>query len=85
MKALKKGVRIAHQMAADGAMKEGLQTKSFVHMALMTVGTDTFLPGPARVLNPLLKTVAWFARKAGVDRRLEEKYLRPSQGDVAAA
>ena len=76
---------ILHNMAADGLTKPDLQPKSFVHTALFAVATDTHLVGPARVLNPMFRVVAWFAHKAGVDRQLEEKYYRPYTGDIAAA
>ena len=74
-----------HSMAADRLTSPDLQPKSFVHAALFLVASDTNLPGRARLLNPVFKVVAWFACKAGVDRRLEEKYFHPSTGDVATA
>ena len=72
-----KWVTMLHNMGADGLTNPDLRPKSFAHVALFLVGTDTRLGGSARILNPLFKTVAWFARKAGVDRRLEEKYYHP--------
>lgn len=81
----KKWLVMLHGMAADGLTKPDLQPNSFVHGALFLTASDTNLSGPARVLNPVFKVVAWFARKAGVDRRLEEKYFHSSTGDVAAA
>lgn len=74
-----------HGMAADGLTKPDLQPCSFVHGALFLTESDSYLIGPARALNPVFKVVAWFARKAGVDRRLEEKYYRPITGEVAAS
>lgn len=72
-----KWLMIAHNMAVDGQHKPKLQMNSFVYTALILVETDTRLGGSARIFNPIVKTVAWFARKAGVDRKLEEKYYRP--------
>lgn len=74
---LEKWIPMIHNMSVDGLTKPDLQPKSFVHTALILVETDTRLGGSARIFNPIVKTVAWFARKAGVDRKLEEKYYRP--------
>lgn len=76
---------ILNNMADDGLTRSNMLPKSFVHTALFAVSTDTHLVGPTRVLNPILQTVAWLARKAGVAQRLEQKYYRPPTGDVAAA
>ena len=70
---------------ADGALKPNLAPRSFVAMCLAGVEMDTRAAGRDRIFNPIIKVVAWFARKAGVERRLEAKYYRPSTGDVVAA
>ena len=74
-----------HAMAAAGLTSADQRPHSIVHTALFLTASDTNLTGPMGVLNPVFKAVAWFARKAGVDRKLEEKYYHPSTGDVAAA
>src|SRR5690625_580602 len=79
-----KWVMMLQNMKADGLTKADLQPKSLVHAALLVSESDTNPAGRARALNPDLKSVAWFARKAGVERRLEEKYFQPRKGDVAA-
>ena len=73
-----KWIMMLINMRDDGLTKPDLQPKSFVHAALFLDSTDTRLGDGSRILNPLFKAVAWFARKAGVERKLEEKYFRPS-------
>lgn len=80
-----KWVKMLHNMKADSLTKPDLQPKNVVHLALLATGSDTHPAGPARMLNPVLKLVAWVARKAGVERRLEEKYLQPSSGGVVSS
>lgn len=79
-----KWIVMIHNMAADGLTSPEGQPKNFLHAALLLRQSDINLPGRARMLNPVLKVLAWLAQKAGVERRLEEKYYRPSTGDVAA-
>lgn len=65
-----------HGMAADGLTKPDLQPKNLMHAALFLEASDTHLAGWARVLNPLFRVLAWAARKAGVDQRLEARYFQ---------
>ncbi|HEY4557767.1 MAG TPA: cupin domain-containing protein, partial [Enteractinococcus sp.] len=83
-KGFEKWIVMLHNMAADGLTKPDLQPNSMVHGALFLVASGTHLAGPARVLNPVFKLVAWWARKAGVDRRLEKKYYHTRAADAAA-
>jgi len=74
-----------HGMAADGLTKPDLQPKNLMHAALFLEASDTHLAGWARVLNPLFTVLAWAARKAGVDQRLEARYastLRLLEWDI---
>lgn len=80
-----KWIMMLHGMAVDGLTKPDLRPNSFVHAALFLVESDTHLAGRAQALNPVLQMVAWIARKAGVDRRLEEKYYDPHKGDLSTA
>ncbi len=70
-------------MHADGLTKPDQQPNSLVHAALFLTESETHPAGRTRVLNPVFKLVAWLAGRAGVDRRLEEKYFHPSTGDLA--
>lgn len=79
-----KWVIMLPNMAVYGLTIPDLRSINFVHAALVLVESDTNLPGSARVLNPVVKAVAWLGCKAGVDRRLEEKYFHRTTGEVAA-
>lgn len=79
-----KWIVMPHNMAADGLTKPDVQPNSMVHGVLFLVASGTHLAGPARVLNPVFKLVAWLARKAGVDPRLEKKYYHTRAADAAA-
>jgi len=81
---VEKWLVMLHNMHDAGLTKPDLQPYSFVHGALFAVASDTHLVGPTRVLNPIFKAVAWIARRAGVDKQLEQKYFQPSAGGVAA-
>lgn len=78
-----KWIMMLHNMAADGLTKPDLQPKNPVHAALFLVESDTHLAGRMRFLNPLFSGLAWVAGKAGIKRRLEEKYFHASTPDLS--
>ena len=80
---VEKWLLMMHDAWADGILKPNLAPKSFVAMCLAGVEMDTRAVGRDRIFNPIIRAVAWFARKAGVERRLEARYYHPSTGDVA--
>lgn len=73
----KKWIVMLQNMHADGLTTPDQRPKSIVHAALFLTESDTHPAGRARLLSPVLKMVAWVAHRAGVDRRLEEKYYKP--------
>jgi quercetin dioxygenase-like cupin family protein len=69
-------LRILYGLAADGLTNSKAIPKQFVHLALLSVMSDMYLPGPMRLLEPLIRRVAAKARKNGVEEILLNKYCR---------
>jgi quercetin dioxygenase-like cupin family protein len=68
-------LRIAYGLAIDGQMKaDGLPKNPLVLGVLSELG-NTQTAGAMAVLNPVLALLAWVARRRGLTRALEEKYL----------
>lgn len=65
-------------MATDGLTYPDGRPKNLYHGALILVESDIHLPGPGRLLAPVLQGLAARARAKGIDRWLEERYFRPS-------
>lgn len=65
-------------MASDGLTRPDGRPKKLSHGALILVESDIHPAGRARVMAPLLRVLAGWARRKGVDRQLEERYYRPS-------
>jgi mannose-6-phosphate isomerase-like protein (cupin superfamily) len=69
-----KGLAIAYGLAADGKTNSKGIPKSLVHLALLTVLTDTKPTGLLGNLFPLFKWLAKKARNSGTEKGLLEKY-----------
>jgi quercetin dioxygenase-like cupin family protein len=67
-------LRILYGMAADGRTDKKGIPKSLTTIALLGELGDTTLTGIYSLLNPLLKTLAVKARKAGREKLLVNKY-----------
>jgi quercetin dioxygenase-like cupin family protein len=68
-------LRIGYGLAADGRVtKDGLP-RNPLHVALLLEWGDMRLTGMAGRLQPLLAQLARVARRLGVDRELERRYL----------
>lgn len=63
-------------MATDGLTHPDGRPKNLYHAALILVESDIHLPGPGRLLDPVLRVLAGRARRKGIDRELEERYYR---------
>lgn len=63
-------------MATDGLTRPDGRPKNLYHGALILVESDIHLPGPGRLLDPVLQVLAGRARRKGIDRQLEERYYR---------
>lgn len=65
-------------MATDGLTHPDGRPRNLYHGALILVESDIHLPGPGRLLTPVLRALAGRARRQGIDRQLEERYYRPT-------
>ncbi|MBC7888567.1 MAG: cupin domain-containing protein [Ferruginibacter sp.] len=69
-----KGLAIAYGLASDGETNKKGAPKSFMHLALLIVLTDTKATGFLGMLFPLFKWLAKKAKKNGTEEALLEKY-----------
>jgi mannose-6-phosphate isomerase-like protein (cupin superfamily) len=79
-----KGIAIAYGLAGDGLTNKKGIPKSFIHLALIIVLTDTRPTGPIGLLMPLFKWIAKRARKNRVEQDLLNKYYYEQEGTVHA-
>lgn len=71
-----KALAILYGLADDGRVMKNAVPRNFYHTALLMEWSDTWLPGPVRLLEPLARRAAARARRKGMDRQLEERYCR---------
>jgi quercetin dioxygenase-like cupin family protein len=69
-----KGVAIAYGLATDGKTNSKGMPKSIMHLALLTVLTDTKPTGVMGMLFPVFKWLAAKAKKNGTEKALLDKY-----------
>lgn len=69
-----KGLAIGYGLAADGKTNKKGVPKSFTHLALLIVLTDTKATGLLGALFPLFKRLAGKARRNGTEEALLKKY-----------
>lgn len=69
-------LRILYGLATDGLTNQKAIPRRFAHLALVAVMSDMQLPGPMRLLTPLVRRVAACARQAGLEQELLQKYCR---------
>jgi mannose-6-phosphate isomerase-like protein (cupin superfamily) len=65
---------IDYGLAADGLTTQKSIPKSISHLAVTAVLSDTGLPGPGRLLNPLFRLLARRARARGIEDELLGRY-----------
>lgn len=73
---LEKSLQVLYGLARDGRTTAEGRPRNLYHLALVLQWSETRLPGRFRVLAPALRAVARRARDRGVDRELEERYVR---------
>ncbi|PYE54988.1 cupin domain-containing protein [Deinococcus yavapaiensis] len=71
---LEAGLIVLYGLARDGLLSPDGTPKSLVHLAVLTDLTNSRVPGLLGVLNPVLRAVANWAKRRGVDRELLARY-----------
>lgn len=69
-----KGIAIGYGLANDGMTDKKGKPKSFVHLCLIVMLTDTRLYGAMSILMPLINWIGRRAQKKGIEKELLEKY-----------
>ena len=70
-----KSLRVAYGLAADGrALSNGLP-RNPLHTVLLLAWAEARLPAAYAAVAPGLGALAWLARRLGVERDLERRYL----------
>lgn len=70
-----KGIRVAYGLAADGLVLKNGVPRNPLHAALVLQIGEVRLPRGYAALERVLALLARFARRRGVDRELERRYL----------
>ena len=70
-----KGLRITYGLAADGQVLKNGVPRNPLHTALILEMGELRLPGAYAALEPVLGLLARVARRRGIDRDLERRYL----------
>jgi len=69
-------LQIAYGLAEDGLTNDKGIPKNLVQAAVLMELGETRVVGPIRMLVPLLKVLARWGRRRGVDAALVERYVR---------
>ena len=69
-------LRILYGLASDGLYNDKGLPKSFTHLAICGIMSDMRLLGLMSLTTPLLKFIAFRARKKGVEQQLLDKYCK---------
>ena len=71
-----KALKVAYGLAAEGLAAANGAPKNPYHLALAFEWGEGRLPGVFAVLEPVFRLLAKRARRRGIDRELEDRYLR---------
>ncbi len=69
-------IKIFYGLAADGFSDKNGKPKSFAHLAVALVMSDSNAPGWMSLLSPLLKGVAKRAKNNGTEKWLLDRYCK---------
>lgn len=69
-------LKIAYGLAKDGLTNKNGIPKSFAHLSLLVLMSDTYPSGVGSVMLPIIKWKAKQAMKKGIDKMLVERYCR---------
>lgn len=70
-----KAIAVGYGLAADGLTHANSIPKNLYHLALVVEWSEIRVPGVMMLLNPLLRLLARRARRKGIDRELERRYV----------
>ena len=71
-----KALQAGYGLAADGRTNRRSVPKNLLEAAVLLEWSDMAMPGLLTVLERPLRLLARIARRRGVDRRLERRYVR---------
>ncbi|MEM7126887.1 MAG: cupin domain-containing protein [Chloroflexota bacterium] len=69
-------LQIVYGLAEDGLTTASGMPKRLTHTGVLLDISDTNLPGPIRIIEPLVKLAGLYARWKGSDKKLFEQYCR---------
>lgn len=67
-------LRIVYGLARDGECRKDGTPRSLIHLAVLMMMSDTRIPGPMKLLTPLLRFLAKRARRKGIEAELIRRY-----------
>ena len=67
-------LRIMFGLAQDELYNDKAVPKNFIHLAVCGVMSDMRLPGLMSLTTPIVKLVAWYAKKKGIEQQLIDQY-----------
>ena len=71
-----KMIKVAYGLASDGRTRADGTPKNPYHLAVLLEWSDMRLPGVFTVAEPLFRLLARRARRKGIDKELEARYVR---------
>jgi mannose-6-phosphate isomerase-like protein (cupin superfamily) len=69
-------LKIANGLASDGLTNRKGVPRNLMHLSVVGIIGDTYLPGPLALLMPLFRWLARRARRLGVEKQLLQRYCR---------
>ena len=73
-KGFEDSLRILYGLAEDGLTDKKSIPRSLTHIALIARLSDSYLPGPMKLLSPVFSLMAKRAKQRGLEKRLTEMY-----------
>jgi hypothetical protein len=72
---LEKAIKVAYGLAGDGMTTANGAPKNPYHLALVFEWGEDRLPGVFALAQPVFRILAKWARRKGIDRDLEDRYV----------
>jgi mannose-6-phosphate isomerase-like protein (cupin superfamily) len=71
-----KAIKVAYSLASDGRVRSDGTPRNLYQLAVLLEWSDIRFPGVLTVAEPLFRLLARRARRKGIDKELEARYLR---------